>query len=182
MRSVPVMSFLCCSSRKEARFYFDGVVEERDTPFPSPVRFVVLLSFIDSLWSVWLYRPLWLSPCSLHAMRERWWTDSPRVTQTPGAPPLPDLPSHHSGGFGDAHLLRCPCRGATQQLQWLLGFVPCCQAHSRGEGSREKAHSRGERRGWQVRGGLGGLKIQRAVPFSLKHSGIQNLWYFSNNR
>lgn len=49
MRSVPGMSVLCCSSQKEARFYFDGVLEERDTPFPSPVRFVVLLSFIDSL-------------------------------------------------------------------------------------------------------------------------------------
>ena len=33
-----------------------------------------------------------------------------------------------------------------------------------------------------MRGGFGDLKIQRVVPFSLKHSGIQNLWYFSNNR
>lgn len=165
MRSVPVISFLCCSSRKEARCYFDAVVEERDTPFPSPVRFVVLPAFIDSLWSVWLYRPLWLSPCSLHAVRERWWTDSPRVTPTPHAPPLPDLPSHHSGGFGDAHLLRQPCRGTPPAAPVAVGI--CALLSGTFSGTREK-----------VTGGLGDLQIQGVVPLSLKHSGIQNLWLF----
>lgn len=169
---VHLFAFLVCSSGKGACFYRSRAVEERNAPFPSWVRFAILLPFANSPWSVWLYWPLWFKPVEPACCLERKSDGQivPELNRLLMPLLLDDLPSCHPGGFGDGLLLRYLWRHASLALvSWLLAFVPWRQADSRGQGCEESD-------GWQ----MGRPKIQKSVPFSCNHEGIQGLWLFLN--
>ena len=109
--------------------------------------------------------------------KEKWWTDSPRVKQTPHAPATrwpAILSSWWLWGWPPAEVPLKTCLPAAL-VSWLLAFVPWCQADSRGQGCEESD-------GWQVGGKWGDLKFGSRSLSLVTMRASRGCGYFSTNK